>query len=268
MSTQLDQQLQELLRETGRFIAEEFDKFSYDQVEYKGQNDPFTFVDVEAERRLRKGCEAIIPNAGFITEELENSEGSNEYRWIIDPIDGTSNFTHGLPHFCTALALQKNEETILGYVYQPISGEMFQAELGAGASLNGKAIQKSERQEMSMALASTGFPYAVKEWVQEYLEMVYRIMKHTHGLRRLGSAALDLSYVASGRLDIYFETGLKPWDAAAGALIVQEAGGKVSDFRGKNNFIFGRQIVATNGYVHEEVIKLIGQSRVLARINE
>lgn len=264
----LDTSIQALLREVGQFIQTEFERFTYDDVQYKGENDPFTFVDVEAERKLRAGCEQLLPGSGFITEELENSDVDSEYVWIIDPIDGTSNFTHGLPHFCTALALQQNGETIRGYVYQPITGEMFHAEKGGGAFLNGQPIRRSERKDLKLGLASTGFPYAIEAWVEDYLRLVYEIAQATHGLRRLGSAALDLAYVASGRLDAYFETGLKPWDAAAGALLVQEAGGTVTDMAGGDDYLYGQRILATNGYVHQELLQIMRKSPLTAQINE
>lgn len=263
----LDTSLQELLREVGTFIKTEFERFDYDSVQYKSENDPFTFVDVEAERRLRAGCEKLIPECGFITEELENSHTDREYVWIIDPIDGTSNFTHGMPHFCIALALQQHGETIMGYVYQPITEEMFHAEKGKGAFLNGTPIKRSERKEMKLGLATTGFPYAIEGWVRDYLDMVFEVMEATHGVRRFGSAALDLAAVASGRIDIYFETELKPWDAAAGALLVQEAGGKVTDLNGGDNYLYGRQLLATNGYLHDEMLEITTKSKVMDYIN-
>ncbi len=263
-----DASLIALLRETGAFAAAEFARFDEKRVEFKAENDPFSYVDVEADRRLREGCERLIPNSGFITEELDNQAGSNAYRWIIDPIDGTSNFTHGIPHFCISLALQKHEETILGYVYQPVTGELFRAERGQGATLNGERIFRSERPEIGQAVVATGFPYAVEDWVQDYLRMIYAIMQRTHGLRRFGSAALDLAYVAAGRLDAFFEFNLKPWDVAAGSLIVQEAGGKVSDFRGGEHYLFGGEMLATNGYIHADLLSIISESPIMQRLRE
>jgi myo-inositol-1(or 4)-monophosphatase len=255
-----------LLTETGTFAAEEFARFDDNRVEYKAENDPFSFVDVEADRRLREGCEQLIPGSGFINEELENREGTNDYRWIIDPIDGTSNFTHGIPHFCISLALQKAEETILGYVYQPLTQELFRAEKGKGATLNGDPIYRSDRQQLNLAVVATGFPYAVETWVADYLTMIYAIMQQTHGLRRFGSAALDLAYVAAGRLDVFLEFNLKPWDVAAGSLIVQEAGGQVSDFTGGDRYVFGGEMLATNGHVHQPMLEILGQSPMIQQL--
>ena len=263
----LDASIQALLREVGPFIQTEFERFDYDAVEYKAENDPFTFVDVETERRLRAGCEELIPGSGFITEELENRGTDQAYVWIIDPIDGTSNFTHGLPHFCISLALQHRGETVLGYVYQPITRELFHAAKGEGAYLDGQPIRCSERRDLEMALVCTGFPYAVEGWVQDYLAMIYDIMQTTHGLRRLGSAALDLCYVAAGRIDVYFEYNLKPWDVAAGALIAQEAGGRVSDFWGEKGYLHNGQMLATNGHVHQEILTIMGKSKMVTGIN-
>jgi len=261
----IDARIQAIVREVGAFTVDEFNKFEFDNVRYKSENDPFSFVDVQADEKLRAGCEALIPGAGFINEELAALKGENDWRWIIDPIDGTSNFTHGVPHYCISLALQYKEETLLGYIYQPVTHEMFRAEKGKGAWLNDKPIQSSKREEMRMALVSTGFPYAQEEWVRPYLEMIHKIMGYTHGLRRFGSAALDLAYVAAGRLDAFFEYNLKPWDVAAGSLIVREAGGTVSDFRGGENFLFGGEMLATNGFIHQGLLEIMGKSRLLSQ---
>lgn len=261
-----DADILSLLTETGTFVAEEFARFDERQVEYKAENDPFSFVDVEADQRLRAGCAEIIPGSGFINEELANQPGQNEYRWIIDPIDGTSNFTHGVPHFCISLALQRNEETILGYVYQPITQELFRAEKGQGATLNGDPISRSLREELGQALVATGFPYAVEDWVSDYLQSLLGIMQRTHGLRRFGSAALDLAYVAAGRLDVFLEFNLKPWDVAAGSLIVQEAGGQVSDFTGGDRYLFGGEMLATNGHIHQALLDLLADSPMMQRL--
>ena len=251
--------LEQLIRDTGVFIAQEFHRFSYDQVEYKAENDPFTFVDVQAEERLRTGCEALLPGSGFINEEAADRPSQNGYFWIIDPIDGTSNFTHGVPHFCISLALAYQGEVQLGYIYEPIHQDLFRAEKGKGASLNGASIRVSEKTEIGTGLVGTGFPYANHPWRQTYLEIVMEIMDQAHGLRRMGSAALDLAYVACGRYEAFFEYDLKPWDVAAGSLLVQEAGGSISDFGGGDNFLHGRQIVASNGKVHPAILTTIGR---------
>ncbi|MEM7657816.1 MAG: inositol monophosphatase family protein [Bacteroidota bacterium] len=249
--------LEALLRETGEFVAAEFQRFSYDQVQYKAENDPFTYVDVQAEVRLREGCEQLLPESGFINEEAEDRPSKNGYEWIIDPIDGTSNFTHGVPHFCISLALAYERELILGYVYQPITGMLFSAFKGEGAFCNGEPIQASQRKDLNLGLVGTGFPYANFPEREAYFRMLMAIKDRAHGLRRQGSAALDLAYVAWGRYDGFLEVNLKPYDVAAGILLVQEAGGQVSDFTGGDQYLFGRQIIVSNGFVHQDLLEVV-----------
>ncbi|MDX2248603.1 MAG: inositol monophosphatase family protein [Bacteroidia bacterium] len=254
---QTDAALRELLKKTGRFIVEEFHRFSFDRVEYKGKNDPFTYVDVTSEKLLKDGCRHLIPGSGFVNEETDNEASENGYTWIIDPVDGTSNFTHGVPYFCISLALQKEDEVILGYVYEPLYENLFHAQKGNGAWLNGKRISVSNKHNLQNGLIATGFPYENFPWRNHYLEIVREIMDGAHGIRRMGSAALDLAYVACGRFEGFFELNLKPWDVAAGALLVIEAGGEVTDFSGGKEYLYGRQIVATNGHIHPQMIGII-----------
>ncbi|MEZ4825880.1 MAG: inositol monophosphatase family protein [Bacteroidia bacterium] len=255
--TELDAPLQELLRKTGRFIVEEFHHFSFDKVEYKGKNNPFTYVDVTAEQILKEGCRNLIPGSGFINEETEDESSANGFVWIIDPVDGTSNFTHGVPYFCISLALQKDDELVLGFVYEPLHDNLFRAEKNKGASLNGKRIHVSDKSSLQNGLVATGFPYENFPWRDNYLEVVKDIMDRAHGIRRMGSAALDLAFVACGRFEGFFELNLKPWDVAAGALLVKEAGGEVTDFSGGKTYLHGLQIIATNGHVHSQMVDII-----------
>ncbi|MEL6132716.1 MAG: inositol monophosphatase family protein, partial [Bacteroidota bacterium] len=176
---------------------------------------------------------------------------------IIDPIDGTVNFMHGIPHFCISLALQKEGETIMGYIFQPVADEMFVAIKGKGAFLNGKPLSVSRQDQLKTAVLSTGFPYGTPAWKKDFLGMVMHIASQIQGIRRMGSAALDLAYVAAGRLDGFFEYRLNAWDVAAGALIVQEAGGNVTDFSGADNYVFGGELVASNGTIHERLLQTL-----------
>lgn len=253
----LEARLPALLRETGAFIVEEFRRFSYERVEYKAENDPFTFVDVAADERLRTGCEALLPGAGFLNEELAERPSENGYVWIIDPIDGTANFTHGVPHFCTSLALAYQGEVILGYIYEPIRQQLYHARRGGGAFLDGQPLRVSPRQALAEALIATGFPYAKHSWLDRYIHVLTEVQHAAHGVRRFGSAALDLAYVAAGRFAGFYEIDLKPWDVAAGSLLVTEAGGQATDFGGGGDYLFGRQLVASNGYVHESLLAIL-----------
>lgn len=256
-------QLSSLIKEVGVFIRQQLKGFSAEMIEYKGKNNLVSYVDKEAERMLVEGCRALIPGSGFINEETGESVTDSAYRWIIDPLDGTTNFIHGLDCFAISVALQHREETILGYVYHVPNKEMFSAVKGKGAYLNGKKIKVSPAPKLEKALFATGFPYTQFGWIDEYMEVLKSIMRQSHGLRRMGSAAIDLVYVACGRFDGFFEFKLSPWDVAAGALIVQEAGGKVTDFKGGDDYLFGRQILATNGKVHPEALQLIMAARKL-----
>jgi myo-inositol-1(or 4)-monophosphatase len=250
-------QIEQIIREAGAFAREEFLNFSRKHIEYKGTNDLFSYVDVETEKKLKDSFRELLPGAGFINEEGANEEGSNAYRWIIDPIDGTTNFTHGVPLFAICVALQKSEETIMGFVYEVAHDEMFAAQKGKGATCNGEPIQVSGVKQLSKSLVATGFPYTNFSWMDDYMRMLTDFMQASHGLRRLGSAAIDLVYVASGRFEGFFEFGLNSWDVAAGGLIVQEAGGRVTDFEGKDNFIFGKELVASNGAIHDEMMEVV-----------
>jgi myo-inositol-1(or 4)-monophosphatase len=256
---QIEVSLLQLIKRTGQFASEEFHRFSFDDVKFKRRKDPVSYVDINAEKMLKEGCSQILPGSGFINEESEDQASENGYTWIIDPIDGTTNFTHGVPHFSISVALYQGNEALVGYVYAPVEGEMFSAIRGQGAKLNGRPIQVSKL-PFAKALVGTGFPHLTRTERDAYLNMVVDIMDHANGIRRMGSAALDLAYVAAGRYEAFFEYGLNPYDVAAGALIVQEAGGKVSNFTGEDDYLYGRQILATNGNIHQDMLDLIAKS--------
>lgn len=256
----LDPDIQALLRRTGVYIKQEFLHFSYDDVQFKAENDPFTHVDVTTEQILSEACAKLIPGAGFLKEESKAEASKNGYTWIIDPIDGTSNFTHGLPYFSISLALQYQGETVMGYVYAPMEDQLYRARKGQGADMNGQALRISPRPELSMALIATGFPYGKESWLGAYLELVHNMLEQSHGLRRFGSAALDLAQVAAGRLDAFFEFNLHAWDIAAGALLVTEAGGMISDFQGQDQYLTQGSVLASNGHIHAAMLNLIEAS--------
>jgi len=240
----------------GAFIRQERENFSYSKVEIKGLNDLVSYVDKTAEELIVKKLSNIFDKAGFIVEENTRSE-KKEYNWIVDPLDGTTNFVHGIPCYAVSIALEYKGEIILGVVYEVSRDECFYAEKGKGAFLDGKPIAVSSRKTVSESLIATGFPIYNFERIDNYLAALKHFMQHTHGLRRIGAAAADLCYLACGRVDAFFEYNLKPWDVAAGALIVTEAGGSVCDFSGANNWLFGKEISCTNGFLEKEFNKII-----------
>ena len=238
--------VQNLTLEVGKYIREEAAGFDPQKIEEKSLNSLVTHIDKGSEERLAAGLTRLLPQAGFLTEEKMIAQEDREYTWIIDPIDGTTNFIHRLPFFCISIALRWHEEIVLGVVYELNRGEFFSALKDNGATLNGRSIQVSNAIHLKDTVIATGFPYHDYSGIREYLQVLEYFMKHTRGLRRFGSAALDLSYVACGRFDGFFEYGLNTWDIAAGILLIREAGGAVVDFRGDDNFLADRQIIAAN----------------------
>jgi len=251
----------ELIRTVGQFLGKELGKVNQTEIETKALNSLVSYVDKAAEQQLVEGCSQILPEAGFITEEdtiIDSAE--KEWRWIIDPLDGTTNFLHQLPFFSISVALQHHQKTVMGFVYEVNQDELFYAWKGGGAWLNEKAIQVTPTLSMADSLIATGFPYYDFDKTTAYLKMLEQVMKGTRGVRRLGSAALDLAYTACGRFDAYFEYSLAPWDVAAGAFLVQEAGGIVTDFEGETDYIFGRSIMASNPHLAERMLSLLKES--------
>ncbi|MFY0654636.1 MAG: inositol monophosphatase [Cyclobacteriaceae bacterium] len=245
-----------LARECGEFMLSEAATFDYSKVELKGKNDLVSYVDKELEIKIVKRLKQLIPEAGFFTEEGTEEKDDNPLKWVIDPLDGTTNFIHGLPVFSTSIALIDGNELLLGVVHDPNRNECFHAIKGGGAFCNDNAIHVSGLNKISDSLLATGFPYYNFDKLSQYVDIINELMQEAHGLRRVGSAAVDLAYVAMGRYESFFEYNLNAWDVAAGALIVQEAGGTVTDFAGGNNFLFGRELIAANS-VHEEMMAVI-----------
>lgn len=249
----------ESVKTTGEFIRKEYFTFSSQHIEYKGLNNLVSYVDKTAEIQLVTALQNILPAAGFIAEEDTNSTVGEEYNWIIDPLDGTTNFIHGVPMFAISVALVKNKIPVIGIVYEIIRDECFYATKDGKAFCNDKEIQVSDCKIMNQSLLATGFPYYDFEKMEQYIQLLRHLMKNCHGLRRMGSAAIDLVYVACGRFDTFFEYNLNSWDVAGGALIVERAGGKVTDFEGTNNYVFGGEILATNGHIHAEILDICKQ---------
>jgi len=247
-------QVAEVARQAGRFIAAERRTFTPDRVEHKGSHDLVTYVDKEAERMIVRSLRQIVPEAGFVTEEGTVEAATDQrYKWIIDPLDGTTNFIHGLPPYCVSLALTEADRPVVGVVFEVFAGECFWAWKGSKAYLDGREIRVSAATRMDETLNAVGFPHDPSdEAIDHLLGVMGHLVRHTSGIRRLGSAAADLCYVACGRVDTFYHQGLSPWDVAAGGLIVEAAGGRVADFGGGADWLYGRQIVATGPHIYDE----------------
>jgi myo-inositol-1(or 4)-monophosphatase len=255
----LSRGVQEAVLAAGAFIRYEARRFDRGLVEFKGRNDLVSYVDRQAEQILSDNLAKLVHGSGFIMEESGYDRHEQEYVWIVDPLDGTTNFVYGVPFYSVSVALQHNKQTILGAVYEVNREELFLAARGHGAMLNGAPIKVSDSPGLADSLIATGFPFRAFARIDEYLSMLKDCMHRARGVRRLGSAALDLAYTAMGRFDGFFEINLSPWDVAAGTLIIQEAGGTVTDFFGEDNHLFGKMIVATNGRIHAEMLSVIQQ---------
>ncbi len=250
-------QVVDVTHEVGKFILSEKDKIKKLNVEVKGLHDFVTYVDKTSEQKIIDKLSQILPEAGFIAEEGTSTKKGDKYNWIIDPLDGTTNFIHGITPFAISIALMENDKIILGVVHELGLNECFYAWKDSPAFLNGKIIHVSTEESVNESLIATGFPYYDYERLKPFLETMEYFMKNSRGVRRLGSAATDLAYVACGRFEAFYEYSLSPWDVAAGAFIVQQAGGKVSDFIGENNYIFGKEIIASNKNVFKDFLNTI-----------
>lgn len=227
-------------------------------IEYKGEVDPVSQADRNAQKAIIKVIKDVFPQHGILAEEDNVNDIKKDFCWLIDPLDGTVNFVHGVPMFCVSVALKYKKEIIAGVVYSPVMKEVFVAEKDKGAFLNGKRIKVSQVKDLIRALSVTGFPYYVRERSSRVMKNFFKVMMFTQGMRRLGSAALDLAYVACGRFEFFWEEGLKPWDIAAGALIVKEAGGVVSDYEGAKDFVFKNTMLASNSRsIHKKVLEIL-----------
>jgi len=242
------------------FIRNELELVNPQDIETKSLNSLVSYVDKNAELQLVEKLGKILPEATFLTEEETVVNQKGTYRWIIDPLDGTTNFLHQLPFFSISVALEHNGEIVSGVVYEVMREECFYAWKGGGAFLNQKKIKVSQRTQIGDALIATGFPYYDYEGVKSYFEVLEFFIKNTRGVRRFGSAALDLAYVACGRFDAYYEYSLNAWDVAAGVILVQEAGGQLSDFQGGNNYIFGKEMIAASPFVFDQTLEIVQQA--------
>lgn len=248
-------QVCQVAREAGAFIAHERENFTADKIEYKGFANLVSYVDKASEQMIVRQLRQILPQSRFITEEQTQADDPTNqeslYTWIIDPLDGTTNFVHGMPPYCVSLALMYDQEVVVGVVYEITIGECFYAWKDGEAHMNGKKISVSKVDKLEESLVVTGLAYNCEEIVGQFVSQFDYFNRHTHGTRRLGSAATDLVYVAAGRCEAFYQANLSPWDVAAGAFIVQQAGGTVSDFSGGDNYIFGREVIATNSKIYQ-----------------
>ena len=246
---------EEAARKAGRLLKENINKSN--EIYYKGAVDLVTPFDTKAQRTIFDYLSSFFPDHDYLAEEGLSQNKGAEMRWIIDPLDGTTNYAHHYPVFTISIALERKSEIVLGLVYDPMREEMFSALKGKGAFLNGKKISVSDIDELDKSLLATGFPYDVRISHKNNILHFNNFIIRAQGIRRCGSAAMDLCYVACGRYDGFWELKLKPWDTAAGVLIVREAGGQVSDFRGGEFSISGSEILATNGSIHQQMADIL-----------
>ena len=244
-------------REAGRIQIVHYGK-SYG-IQYKGETDPVTEVDKLCERAVVRMISDAFPDHDILSEETPFQQKGSPWRWIVDPIDGTTNYIHEYPCFCVSIGLEAEGEVILGVVYNPLLDELFQAEKGEGAFLNGHRMAVSRTPGLTGSFLCTGFPYDIRENADFYLEYFRAFIVHSFALRRPGSAVLDLCYVAAGRFDGFWEMKLRPWDVAAASLMVKEAGGRVTDFKGNPYGIYSNQILASNGLIHDQMLEVMGE---------
>ena len=241
-------------RKAGNIIARSIDRIDSLTITSKAQNDFVTEVDQKAEIAIIETISRAYPSHSFLGEETGRS-GDSEFLWIIDPLDGTTNFLHGFPQFAVSIALEYKGEITQGVVYDPINQELFTASKGEGAQLNNRRLRVTTRRSLQGALLGTGFPFKQQQYLDTYLETFKALFPDTAGIRRPGSASLDLAYLAAGRIDGFWEIGLNSWDIAAGVLLVKEAGGMIGDFSGGDEYLKTGNVIAGNLYVYEEIVK-------------
>ncbi len=246
----------------GPQLVRDFGEVEQLQVSRKGPSDFVSMADMKAEKTLHRELSKARPDFSFLMEEQGAREGADKtQRWIIDPLDGTTNFLHGIPHFAISIGYESNGEILAGVIYDPVKNEMFWAERGRGAWMNDRRLRVSSRSDLSEAVLATGIPHHGRGNHREFLTIAELMMARTAGIRRYGAAALDLAYVAAGRYEGYWEMDLKPWDVAAGSIIVKEAGGFVTDYAGRDRAVQSGEVIAANDPLHPVLVKLISDAR-------
>jgi myo-inositol-1(or 4)-monophosphatase len=257
MREEIIEYAKKIVVEAGGILNNKFGKVK--KIDFKGEINIVTEADCISQDFIKKSIKEKFPDHSILSEEDLEIHSSSPYRWIVDPLDGTTNFAHGLPIFAVSIALEFDGEIFAGVVYNPVLKELFWAEKGRGAYLGRKKIKVSETESLSRALLATGFPYDIREDPNNNLNHFSKFALKAQAIRRLGSAALDLCYVACGRFDGFWELKLFPWDVSAGILIVEEAGGKITDFKGFPTDIYSKEIVASNGKIHDEMIEVLNE---------
>ena len=248
----------ETAREAGQFLRARLN--SAHEIGYKGEINLVTEADKTSEEMITSKINHLFPYHDILGEEFTDTNRGSDFRWIIDPLDGTINYAHGYPVFCVSIALQRRDKIILGVIYDPVLDEMFVAEEGKGALSNGRQIHVSSTVRLAESLLATGFPYDIRQNSYNALNYFNTMIRKARGIRRAGSAALDLTYVAAGRFDGFWELKLNPWDTAAGWLMVEEAGGMVTDLGGRDYYLQSPVILASNGKIHEEMVDILNSA--------
>lgn len=252
------EQVEPAVRESGAIILDNWSGAK--SIRHKGRVDLVTETDLAVERDLTAKLGRILPEAGFLAEETASGGDLGESTWIVDPLDGTTNFAHGLPFVAVSVALWQNGQVVLGVVHIPRTGETFTAVKGEGARLNSHPIEVSPAAELRNSLTATGFPYDIDTRAEEEVQRLKHVLVTTRGIRRMGAAAVDLAYTACGRFEAFFEAGLKPWDTAAGWLLVEEAGGRVTTFGNEPFHPFAGTVLASNGRIHDALSEMLSPS--------
>jgi myo-inositol-1(or 4)-monophosphatase len=238
-------------------LKENFRKITPAHIRVKSKNDFLTYVDETSEQKIINIIHKKFPDHEIFAEETGSNKQRSDYRWIIDPLDGTKNYISGIPIFSISVALQYKNDIILGIVYDPIQNELFYAEKNKGAFLNGNPIKVNSEANLENSLLATGFPFKYKKYLPLYMDCFEDLFLHCSGIRRMGSAAIDLAYVAVGRFEGFWELGLSPWDIAAGAIIIKEAGGFISDFWKNDDYLHNSFVVASNSLIHDQFLTVI-----------
>jgi myo-inositol-1(or 4)-monophosphatase len=245
--------------EAGKFLKQSVGNIKQIETKLGQETNLVTEIDKKSEELIIGMIKKRYPEHDFLAEESGSHDKTSEFRWIIDPLDGTLNFTHGVPLYSVSIAVERRGEIIAGVIYEPNLGEMFAAEKGKGAFLNQKPIHVSKVNRLIESMVVTGFPYTIRDNPDNAVQHFVNILMQAQGIRRLGSAAVDLAYVACGRFDGFWEVSLNAWDMAAGVLILQEAGGRFTNFRGEPSNIYKKQVLASNGHIHDALVEVLGR---------